>query len=393
MHNAVTTHRESTMSDFASALLQSGNELNTSTASGTARSSRPMIETVNLLDRDMMNSRNLSTVLNNIKDDGPAHSAAHNSHSHSKIMQGSAGSTSNEDVVTRLSSEALKVSGLQNKQNAAQQTKQEVLQDINSHIADDKLSIGGKRTSGYFARLHNFFMLTMFAAVIAMAVVFLQTSQRVEEIDIKIAALETSGLTEANTSSKQGFVIREELNSTVDRIDEKLRKVGSNVDIINSTIRNVSKNQMAIITKLMQPKKSNVGAAAGAITLLTDKVEQPAGDIQKPKTTESKNVAVSREVSVADTIPVTHAPMKQDTSPASLWTVNLVTLTDRNNAKQAYDQLRTAGVAPLIQEVELKGKTVYRLSVDGFATRGAAEKFVKKATENFGFKSGWIRKG
>jgi hypothetical protein len=71
--------------------------------------------------------------------------------------------------------------------------------------------------------------------------------------------------------------------------------------------------------------------------------------------------------------------------------VNLATLTSEAKARAAYEKLLQAGVTPLIEEVVLNDKKVYRLSVDGFSSREEAYGFIAKAGERYGFEGGWIR--
>ena len=77
---------------------------------------------------------------------------------------------------------------------------------------------------------------------------------------------------------------------------------------------------------------------------------------------------------------------------ASAWKVNLAALSSRQQARMAMQRLQGTGVNPLIEEIEVKGRKVYRLSVDGFPTKAAARRFVDKA-RRYGFDKGWIRKG
>lgn len=71
--------------------------------------------------------------------------------------------------------------------------------------------------------------------------------------------------------------------------------------------------------------------------------------------------------------------------------VNLVSLTNRDKAQAAYDLLIQSGVLPLIEEVVVNDRKLYRLSVDGFDSRESAKDFISKVSEKYGFEGGWIR--
>jgi hypothetical protein len=81
---------------------------------------------------------------------------------------------------------------------------------------------------------------------------------------------------------------------------------------------------------------------------------------------------------------------KKDFVPNKL-VVNLVSLTNRDKAQAAYDLLIQSGVSPLIEEVVVNDRKVYRLSVDGFDSRESAKDFISKVGEKYGFEGGWIR--
>jgi len=71
--------------------------------------------------------------------------------------------------------------------------------------------------------------------------------------------------------------------------------------------------------------------------------------------------------------------------------VNLASLTSKDKARTAFEKLQHSGVTPVIQEVVVNEKMMYRISVDGFATRESASAFIIEAREKYGFGGGWIR--
>ena len=71
--------------------------------------------------------------------------------------------------------------------------------------------------------------------------------------------------------------------------------------------------------------------------------------------------------------------------------VNIVSLTNRDKAQAVHDQLIEAGVSPLIEEVVVDDRKVYRLSVDGFGSRESAQDFIAHVKKHYGFDGGWIR--
>ena len=70
----------------------------------------------------------------------------------------------------------------------------------------------------------------------------------------------------------------------------------------------------------------------------------------------------------------------------------LASLTNKFKAEKIIEQLRSVGLSPTLQEANIRGKHVYRLSVEGFASRAEAESFIRKASDKYDMKGGWVRR-
>ncbi len=73
-------------------------------------------------------------------------------------------------------------------------------------------------------------------------------------------------------------------------------------------------------------------------------------------------------------------------------TVALASLTNKDKAEKIVQQLYAEGLLPSIKQAIVNGARVYRLSVSGFYNRDEAESFIRKADEKYGMKDSRIRK-
>ena len=74
-------------------------------------------------------------------------------------------------------------------------------------------------------------------------------------------------------------------------------------------------------------------------------------------------------------------------------TVALASLTNKEKAEKIVQQLYAEGLQPSIKQAVVNGARVYRLSVSGFYDRSAAESFIRQADKKYGMKDSRIRKG
>jgi len=73
-------------------------------------------------------------------------------------------------------------------------------------------------------------------------------------------------------------------------------------------------------------------------------------------------------------------------------TVALASLRNKDKAEKIVQQLYAEGLQPSIKQAVVNGSRVYRLSVSGFYNRDAAESFIRKAGKKYGMTGSRIRK-
>ncbi len=91
---------------------------------------------------------------------------------------------------------------------------------------------------------------------------------------------------------------------------------------------------------------------------------------------------------IKNNIKITTSEKQMKTS----WKVNLAALSNKNKVDEIVTQLKADSLKPLIDEVMINGQLIYRLSVGGFTRFSQAELFVIIAEEEYGMKGGWIKK-
>lgn len=88
------------------------------------------------------------------------------------------------------------------------------------------------------------------------------------------------------------------------------------------------------------------------------------------------------------------AANKRSTAPLAVvgrWKVNLASFTDRKKAESIYKRLQADSVNPTLETAEIDGRQRYRLTVGGFASRSDAASFANKVNRRYGLSGAWIR--
>ena len=149
------------------------------------------------------------------------------------------------------------------------------------------------------------------------------------------------------------------------------------------------------IPRELEPRLLEIAAASEIVTVLQDEFERIQHEMQEMGSelrVIKSGIPASPDTSVSpDTVEAPVAVAVQNPNTPNL-VVNLASLTSRDKALAAIEKLQKAGVSPLIQEVMVNGRIVFRISVDGFTSRDAASAFIAEAKSKYGFDGGWIRR-
>lgn len=161
------------------------------------------------------------------------------------------------------------------------------------------------------------------------------------------------------------------LNTELTSVKNELEKVKSNVDVVSQESVQVDNRviQDEIVSTLMdeiQILKIELEKANNSLSL-------KQGDRDVVQVDSDKNIKPIENLSVT-------------------WKVNLASLSNKIKVDEIVNRLINEGLNPLVDEVVVAGKRIYRLSVVGFAEIKQAEQFILFAEKEYGMKDAWIRK-
>ena len=369
MRNQSKHARAPQISDFSEALLNAGS------GAGESKSQNYEDELQAMLNQENTgaSNSNLSNVLNKIRDRGPAGKQGRQSRTSKPRQQ--------QDVVTRFSREAL----------ATAEHEQGAQSNAASHATAAEASAPkhGAQDSFMSARSlrQQLPLIFMLIAIVALAAMQFYTDGKLSQLVSTQQFSKQSNDLSIN-AALDGQQQIAQLQSTIATLGEKVQQLG---DKLASQTKPVEAGLIAGLNKLEQKLETLSTQQQNSIATLKKQIA--ALKASRPEAVAKGTAVKPRPVVKPITrLPPVKAVASTKTTSKSGWSVNLAALSDRQLARKAMQRLKGAGVSPMIEEVELKGKKVYRLRVDGFASRQAAKNFVNKA-RRYGFDKGWIRKG
>jgi cell division septation protein DedD len=332
-----------------------------------------------------VDNHNLSNVLNNIRDDGPA--AARRTSVADAMRRKSnstAGAVEDDGVITDLSSTA---------RQAAQRTQA-------ATAVDETMFQPAPATHKKPSKLNWQTIPIILLLLITMVLMVMQyradarvalLSEALEDKTQNFQQVATIPAADLQNSTEKMDIALAEINDRVKQLDDELAQIKSVQLFSEQSVAAAVKHQLQSQSSSRQDDLQSTNHSVAELRQALTAVKQDVITLRSPsaaklKPNNSKNTD-SRKPALAKAKTKAAKAVATDN-----WQVNLASLSDRNKARKAYQKLSAAGVSPLIQEVELQGKRMYRLSVDGFTSRKAAQQFVEKAARSYGFAAGWIRR-
>lgn len=339
MNTQETLNTDPMMSDFYKALMRdknknhdSGVSYNSDIASG---------------------NRNLSSLLSSIQDDGPAYSEKSNKDNRIQMR-----TNDSSDVQRR---------GRQQESTIANDDQYHPSASFRESELTGATMLLENKKSGTWIQL---LLVLLVTAVIGLSLYWndLRTQQLEESLNMfDVRSQEIKASSQSNHLSPQ-----------IMDITETLQSVKNEIQVIKTDYV-ASDNQVeAIIASKLSPQMNDAALMKENVGALKSEIMALRSELQAVK---SRLNVIKKDKSFAKKLVV-----------ANGWMVNLASLTNKQKIEKVADQLRTVGLTPEIQEAVIKGQHVYRLSVGGFVSRNEAETFVRKASDQFGMKGGWVRR-
>lgn len=338
-----STYNDTTLSSFSSNLLNFSTEdegaiVNISSNSHTSR-----------------DNCNLSSVLSQIQDDGPAYdegSSRGNLFSRNK--------NSND--------KARADSANKPKENIANNSSDEKLASPGTPYQTTKGLTKASKNNAWFQ-----IALILLITVITALILF--------NINLRTSDLEQA-LNISDTDLQDGGVLNNEnILPEINKINEVLKSVQQGLQLIKTDYSVLDKKYSATIENNISMKagetvsiKDNVNVLESEIMALKEELYTVKGRLEIERSTEtiktkSNKVAIKKGV-----------------------IVNLASLTNETRAKALVKDIYATGLLPEIQKAIVRDMQVFRISVSGFSGLEEAEMFIRNAGEQYGLKDGQVRK-
>lgn len=297
---------------------------------------------------------NLSSVLSQIQDDGPAYDEGSSrgnlfSRSQNSTVKSSVGSVKNP------------------KENTSNRS------------AKDELASPGtpyQSTEGLTKASNNnaWFQISLIVLVTAV------TALTLFNINLRTSDLEHALNTYGADQKKVSDIKNENILPEINKINEVLKSVQQGMQVIKTEYSALDEKYNATIENNISMKtgetvsiKDNVNILESEIMALKEDLYTVKGNLEIERSSET--IKSERKVAVREGV-----------------IVNLASLTNETRAEALVKDIHATGLLPEIQKAMVKDMQVFRISVGGFSDLEEAEMFIRSAGEQYGLKDGRVRK-
>ncbi len=362
-------------------------------------------------------NRNISSVLSQIQDDGPAYINSPVNSAMDKRPHSDAPSHKHDNLINLRSDEISKAAeyksqpSYNNKQQpdlptatATMSKKDSISQramdggasmsrtdGISQRAMDGGASMGsifqrvmnGRNTATSTKALNKAKAAWMPIALLSFLVVFtlfylFRIDARTNQLEVTLNALDKEVLNTVDAYTS-------ELSPKVSSLKASLKEVRQDISLIKAnTAIGLKPNN------LMQTEVAQHAVINDNISILEDEILTLKNELKiaNDKLKNISNQAVEKNSGVP--APTTIAAITAVTTIG--WVANIASFRNKNQASQALAPLYAVGLSPMIQQANVNGNRIYRLIVDGFDSKAEARSFVRRADHEFGLPGGWVRK-
>ena len=307
---------------------------------------------------DDVTNQNISSVLSQIQDDGPAYAGA-----------------KNRDNLVSFQSESRRAAVTGDAQKK-EKHDDDVPHSSKEPASDEKTETGlkGERGDSMSSRPTEKkgrgikFLLVLFI-IIGMTFFLYELDVRTNKLEMMLSEYDIDMQDTVDTYS--------DIPPKIVQMNETLKSVKNEIELIKS-------NKIERVLPDKKVPEENTVTDDRTIDTLKKEIVKLKSELILANDKLGQKVDVSTTDSVVEKI----IPEKKVVS----WKVNLASLSNKNKAEEIVNRLKTDGFSASIKEARVKGKRVYRLSVDGFSELEQAELFILIADEEYGLKGGWVRK-
>ena len=345
MTSLQSTYTDSMLSDFSSALLN---------VAAKDQDTGDTIVNISSRKYGSADNGNLSSVLSQIQDDGPAY---------------------NESIKRdNLSSRSMNTD-----HNASVASVNQQDQRHNPDAVPEEMSAFFSAKQRRTTNANNFKNWIQLSLIMLISIAVIYTLFKLDS--------RTSDLEQALN------VYDTDLQESIESQDESILP---EINKINDVIKSVQKEMQIIKTDYSALDKKYETAIEVAIEdAMLDTTASIIGENINVIDLENENLLLKEEL---ETLKNKLSALNENRSPATktttnnTLTVNLASLTNEAKAEKLVEKLSAAGLIPSIQKAVVNDQHVYRISVSGFADLAAAKLFIRTADKQYGMKDSWIRK-
>lgn len=378
MQSQHSTYSRPDISGFSSALMQANAAEKLSAKNSI---NKPAIAQ-SFEEYDPYNNRNLSSVISKVTDEGPANLTRNHDLNRGK-------NTRHGDTVKTSSSPddrytpAIPANG--NHQHVLPQS-----------FAFEETDIGDEaeqRSRKTGATWQPLILALLVAVITAMGFLLYKLTLQTYELSDALRLNDAKGLFTGDSQN-----IRSEVLPRLTSLDQALTELkaelqGIKAGQLETNSRLGQKSPRDLEPRLMQIASTSeeVSGLKNEFDRIQREMREMESEINVIKTgIPANDISTNRGIMTAQET-VSDQTQKQVQNRSSRLVVTLASLTTRDKALAAYEKLQSSGVSPLIEEVVVNDKKVYRINVDGFSSRTSASAFIAEAKERYGFDGGWIR--
>lgn len=298
-----------------------------------------------------LDNSNLSNVLNEIQDDGPAYAE---SKEHVAISKDTKKTTESKD----------------NKLN-----------DQSNNLTEELLATY-KKTSVVKPKVHAVLLqllLTLLITVVGVATLY--------KLDLRTSDLE-SAITTIDEMQNNDVVINTGITPEINKIDSKLISFKKDIDLIETNYSDSFKENKEVIEKMFEEKNNEITLIKNSSFDLERKILALTSEIELLKNKFKDNSASNNKAKLS----TEKVSVIRSTAPLNGLSVMLASLSNKKMVNTITSKLNTAGLLPAVETVVINNKNIHRISVSGFADKEEALLFIRNAKNAYGTSGSKLKK-
>lgn len=358
MSVANTFSHEASKSDFTEILRKQSLKENNRRINNRQNRGEELVNTA----VDSFNSstnRNLSSVLLEIKDDGPAYaSSSQAGELQDYISQQQISDTVDNNPEQEINNDAFSQEDIVSLSSAAKKPKRGL--KLRATHAKNNFNIG-----------KGLLFIGLTSVVVGGLYLF---DLRAKDIEKSLVGYEEK--------------LQQSITLQSESVPEDLTRINAQLQTLQNDLKQLTQNNSADTRKEEEMKSLQLAEEIEKSALLEKSITVLNEEIQ---TLKNNLKTANEKLEVANKKSLESKKLNEQTISKNSYSITLASLSNKTKAESIVKQLTDEGLKPAMKKIDLSGKPIYRLSVTGFSDRGAAESFIVKASKKYGVKNLQIR--